>query len=180
MNILTVILVVIGSLILILLIVAATAKNEYTIHREIIINRPVQEVFRYVKYLKNADQYNKWVMMDTNLRKDYKGTDGIVGFVYYWDSDNKQVGKGEQEITKIKEGERVEYEIRFKKPFEGTSYASIITQPSGNNQTKVTWVFNGVRNYAMKIFHILFNLKKVLGKDLQTSLVNLKNVLEKQ
>jgi uncharacterized protein YndB with AHSA1/START domain len=179
MNILLIILVVIVVIIAIILIAAAFTSKEYVIEREITINKPNQEVFNYIKFLKNADQYNKWVMTDPNLKKDFKGTDGTVGFTYYWDSANKNVGKGEQEITKIIEGERVDYEIRFIKPFEGTSVAYITTQTVSQNQTKVTWVFKGMRNYPMKIVQMLFNLKKVLGKDLQTSLFNLKNVLEK-
>ena len=39
-------------------------------------------------------------MMDRNVKKSFKGTDGTVGFVAAWDSDNKKVGKGEQEVKK--------------------------------------------------------------------------------
>ena len=175
MNVLIIILLIIA----IPLTLAALLTNDYSIERETTINRPGQTVFDYIKYLKNAGTYNKWVMMDPNLRKDFKGTDGAPGFVYYWDSDNKNVGKGEQEIKAIREGKRIDYEIRFLKPFVNTSYAHITTVQVQPNQTKVTWVFNGKRNYPMKIFHLLFNLKKMLGNDLQTSLGNLKTVLEK-
>src|SRR5215831_17342906 len=140
-----IILLVIVAIIVIILLAAASTSKDYVIERNIIINRPKQEVFDYVKYLKNSVNYNKWVMVDPNLRKDYKGIDGTIGFIYYWDSDNKQVGKGEQEITKIDEGERIDYEIRFIKPFEGISVAYITTEAVSPNQTKVTWVFKGVR-----------------------------------
>lgn len=179
MSTLLIILFVLAAVILILLIIAASTSNEYTIERTIIINKPKQTVFDYVKYLKNANHYNKWVMADPNLGKTYTGIDGVTGFISAWDSDMKQVGKGEQEIIDVKEGERVDYEIRFEKPFRGTSFAHISTEAVSDNQTKVKWVFNGIRNFTMKIFHLLFNLKKVLGKDLAASLLNLKTVLEK-
>jgi hypothetical protein len=102
-----------------------------------------------------------------------------VGFIYKWNSDMKSVGQGEQEMIGITEGQRIDYEIRFIKPFEGVSGASLTTVAAGDNATDVTWAFNGKRTFGMKIFHLLFNLKKVLAKDLQTSLQNLKNVLEK-
>jgi len=38
------------------------------------------------------------------LRSCYTGNDGTVGFVLAWDSTNKSVGKGEQEITNVEEG----------------------------------------------------------------------------
>jgi hypothetical protein len=173
------ILVIILVIIAIPLIMASLLSEDYFIERDIVINRPKQEVFDYVKHLENAGAYNKWVMTDPNLRKTFSGIDGTPGFICAWDSDNKNVGKGEQEIKAVREGQQIDYELRFIKPFEGVSYAHIVTEPAQGNQTRVKWVFNGKRNYAMRIFHLLFNLKKVLGKDLQTSLINLKGVLEK-
>ena len=80
MNTLLVILVVVAILIALLLIVALFSKKEYTLEREITINKPKQEVFDYVKLLKNQDHYSKWVMMDPNMKKDFKGTDGNSWF----------------------------------------------------------------------------------------------------
>ncbi|MFI5153822.1 MAG: SRPBCC family protein [Chitinophagales bacterium] len=114
------------------------------------------------------------------MKKGFIGTDGTAGFVYSWDSTNKNVGAGEQEITGITEGERVNYGIRFIRPFRGVSNAWIAMEAMSTNQTKVDWVFKGVRNYPMKLLHGVLNLKKVLGKDLQTSLDNLKEIMEKQ
>lgn len=93
MNILLKILIGIGALIVLLLIVAIFVKNEYSVQREIVINRSKQEVFDYIKYLKNQDQYNKWVMMDPEMKKTFRGTDGKIGFVYAWDG-NDIAGKG--------------------------------------------------------------------------------------
>ncbi len=66
-------------------------------------------------------------MMDPNLKKDFRGTDGTVVFVFAWHG-NKQAGEGEQEIKSIREGERLDLEIRFVRPFEGLDLP-ITTQP---------------------------------------------------
>jgi len=174
MNALIVILIIIA----VPLILAFFLSNEYVIERDIVINRPKPDVFRYVSLIKNSEHFNKWVMTDPGMKKDYQGTDGKVGFIYRWDSENKQVGKGEQEIIKLTEGERIDYELRFIKPFSGTSFASIETASVSPAQTKVTWIFKGVRTYPMKLMHMLLNLKKILGRDLATSLANLKAQLE--
>src|SRR6478752_388083 len=100
------------------LVIALFVKNEYDVERAVTINKPKEEVFNYVKYLKNQDNYSKWVMIDPNMKKDFKGTDGTAGFIYAWDGNSK-AGKGEQEIKNIKEGERVDVEVRFIKPFAG-------------------------------------------------------------
>lgn len=159
---------------------AAFIDKHFTIEEQVVINKPLQEVFNYLKLLRHSDQYNKWVMTDPNLSKEFSGTDGTPGFIYRWNSQMKQVGQGEQEIKEIIEGKRIDYEIRFIKPFTGTSFSSLITHATGNGQTQVTWTFSGERNFIMCLFHLLLNLSKALGRDLQTSLQNMKTVLEKQ
>jgi hypothetical protein len=174
-----IIVIFVAIIIAIPLIAAFLLTKEYTIQREIIIDKPKQDVFNFVKFVKNSDQYNKWVMTDPNVRKSYQGVDGTIGFVYAWDSDNKDVGKGEQEITSVREGETINYDLRFVKPFEGKATSAMTVEFLSASQTKVKWMFGGERNYPMRIMHFLLNLKKMLGNDLTTSLVNLKSVLEK-
>ncbi len=89
MNILIKILIVIGALVALLLIAALFIKKEYNIVREITITKPKTEVFSYIKHLKNQDNYSKWVRMDPNMKKDFRGTDGTVGFIYAWDGNKK-------------------------------------------------------------------------------------------
>lgn len=179
MNILLIVLAVIAIVLVFVFIAAAFTANVYTIECEIIINRPRQFVFDYVRLLDNQAHYNKWVMIDPNAKKICKGTDGTVGFVSAWDSMNKNAGKGEQEIKNISNGERIDLEIRFEKPIKVTSTSYMSTTALSENQTKVKWGFSGERNYMMKVLHLVLNLKKMLSKDIETSLVNLKKVLEK-
>src|SRR5687767_6815253 len=94
------------GLVAILLIVALFVKKDYAVEREITINKPKQEVFAYIKYLKNQDNFSKWGSMDPAMQKSYTGTDGAVGAVSAW-KGNSDVGEGEQEIKKITEGERI-------------------------------------------------------------------------
>jgi uncharacterized membrane protein len=118
MTIVIVILGIIGVLVLILLIAAALSPEEYVIETSIAIDRPVEVVFDYIKYLKNQANYNKWVMMDPNVKKEFKGVDGTAGFFYAWESNNKQLGKGEQVINAIVDGQRVDYDLHFIQPFK--------------------------------------------------------------
>ena len=174
-----IIVLVIVIIIAIPLVAALFTAKAFTIEQEVNISKPLPEVFSYLSLLKNTNYWSKWVMTDPNMIKAYKGTDGTVGAIYAWDSENKQVGKGEQEITKMAEGSRIDYEVRFIKPFEGTSTAWITTDAPAGNQTRVKWFFHGNANYMMRIMHLVLNLKKVLAKDMATSLTNLKTLLEK-
>ena len=179
MRILKIILIVILILIAIPLLTALFVKKDYAVEREITINKPKQEVFDYIKYLKNQDHYSKWAMMDTDMKKTYRGTDGTVGFVSAWESNKKDVGAGEQEIKKITEGERLDFELRFIKPFEATEAAYMVTEPVSENQTKVKWGFSGHMNYPMNLTMLFMDFDKMIGDDLATGLEKLKTVLEK-
>ncbi len=171
------ILVIIGIIILALLVVALFVDRDYTIERQIVINKPKSEVYDYIKYLKNQNEYSKWASMDPNMKKEFTGTDATVGFISSWEG-NKDVGKGEQEIKKIKDGERIDFEIRFKKPWESVAQSYMITEAISETQTKVKWAFSGHMPYPFNLMRIL-GMEKMVGNDLQTGLNNLKALREK-
>jgi hypothetical protein len=173
---------VILTIIIVVLITAIFTKKDYALVRQTTIDKPNTEVFGYVKLLKNSDQFNKWTMADPKMKKTFTGTDGTAGFVYAWDSE--EAGKGEQEITKIAAGDstipgRIDYEIRFIKPFEGKADTHIATVPLSPTQTKVEWAFASTMAYPMNIMLLFIDMEDFLGKDLDISLLNLKNQLEK-
>ena len=178
MKILKRILIVLGIIIAIPLIAALFVKKEYTVERDITIHKPKKEVFDYVKYLENQNNYSKWAMMDPDMEKTYRGTDGTEGFVSAWNSSKEDVGSGEQEIKKITEGERIDFELRFFKPFESVSPAYMTTEAISENETKVTWGFEGHMNYPMNLMMVFMDFEKMIGDDLQTGLSNLKEILE--
>ncbi len=95
MNILLSILLFIIVLIGFLLFLALVVKNEYSIQRDIIIHKPISEVFDFVKMVKSQEKYSKWVMADPHVKLNYRGIDGTEGFVSAWEG-NKQAGKGNQ------------------------------------------------------------------------------------
>lgn len=171
-----IILSIVSIILFIVFVVPLFVRKDYSFSREITINKPVKDVFEYVKYLRNQEQYSKWVMTDPDMKKLLKGTDGSVGFIYGWDGNSK-AGEGQQEIKGITENQKVDIEIRFVRPFKGVAYTPISTIPVSENQTTVNWGMQGTQKYPMNLMN-LFN-ESLLGKDLEASLSNLKNILEK-
>ncbi|NOT76272.1 MAG: SRPBCC family protein [Cyclobacteriaceae bacterium] len=169
---------VIAIIIGLFLLIALFIRKEYAIEKDIIISRPLSDVFAYVRLIKNQDQYNKWWQLDMNSKREYTGTDGQVGFIAAWNSTNNQAGEGAQEITSIKEGESIDCEIRFVRPFAGVSQTTMTTTPLDAQHTKVKWTFNGSSKYPMNAMFAMLKLDQVLGKDLALSLENLKKKLE--
>ena len=64
MKILIILIIVIVTIIVAVLIAALFSKKAYNIKKEIIINKPVQDVFDYLKIITNQEKFSKWVMSD--------------------------------------------------------------------------------------------------------------------
>jgi hypothetical protein len=176
MNMLSIILIVVAAIIALPFILALFVKKEYRIEEQVIINKPTSEVFSYVKLIKNQEHYSKWVMTDPNMKKTLTGTDGTIGFIYAWESEDKGVGQGAQEITSLIDNQKINTEIRFIKPFEGTGYVTMLTDSTGSAETRVTWIMEGKSKYPMNITNLFMG--KMLHNDMQLSLQNLKKNLE--
>lgn len=179
MRIIKGILVIILLLIVLILIIALFVKKDFASEKEVVINKPKAEVFNYIKQLKNQEYYSVWAKMDPGMKKEYKGTDGTEGFMYSWEGNSK-VGKGEQTIKKITDGQRVDFELHFIKPFESISPAYMTTEDISPTQTKVKWGMSGKMKYPFNIMGLFMNMGEMVGKDFQTGLDNLKVILEKQ
>lgn len=179
-KILIVIVGTIAALLALILIIALFLPQEYSAEKEIIINRSKIEVFNYVKYLKNQDYYSVWANMDPKMKKSYLGIDAQPGFVSRWESNNEKVGVGEQEIIKITEGERIDYELRFFEPFEAKEPAYMITETVSDNQTKVKWGFMGKFAYPTNFMFIFMDMEQMIGNDLEKGLKTLKGILESE
>jgi hypothetical protein len=180
MKILKRIVFVLLAIIGLVLVTAAFVKKEMHAEREIVINKPKSEVFNYVKYLKHQNDYSKWGTMDPNMKKEFRGTDATVGFVSAWESDRDDVGKGEQEIKSIKDGERIDYELRFIEPMESKAAAYMIVEDAPGGQAKVKWGFNGRMDYPFNIMRLFMDVDKMIGDDFSTGLEKLKARVENQ
>jgi len=179
MKILKILGIIVLVLIVVPLIVALFVPKEYGVTRTVVINRPLDEVYDFAKYLKNQNQYGKWNLIDPAMEHYYEGEDGTVGFVSGWKSENPQVGHGEQEITGIEEGQRINYELRFLEPFQSTDKAFMTFAEVGPDQTEVGWGFDGKMAYPMNLMIPMMGMEEMLGDDFQTGLENLKQILEK-
>ena len=165
------------GIIAIFILAASLMPKDYAVEREIIIDKPKAEVFAYLKPLKNQDNWSVWMAKDPNVKKTFKGTDEMVGFTSRWDG-NEEVGSGEQEIKKIVEGERIDTELRFIKPFESINDAYMITETVGPEQTRVKWGFTGAMPIPMNVFLPFMGMEDSVGKDFSDGLKNLKKILE--
>ena len=110
------------------------------------------------------------------MEKDFRGTDGEVGSVSYWNG-NKDVGEGEQEILALHPPHRIDTQLRFLKPWKATNDAYFKIDPKGEGSI-VSWGFSGSSSFPMNIFMMFMNLDKSVGGDFEKGLSNFKKYIE--
>lgn len=178
MKALKIVLLVVVSLVALVFIIPIFVNGNYAVEKQVQINQPKDVVFDYVKMLKNQDEFSMWAKMDPEMEKTFTGTDGTVGFISAWNSDSADVGRGEQEIMKIDEGNRIDFELRFFEPWESTDQAYMSTESVNDSVTIAKWGFTGALTYPMKGMLLFMDMEEMLGAQLQEGLDNLKEILE--
>ncbi len=171
------ILIALAGVLGVIVVVGLLLPKDFLVEREIVIRQPKSVVFEQVKFLKNQNTWSPWGKLDPNMKLDYKGTDGTVGFISSW-AGNKDVGVGEQEIKNIVEGERVDMELRFTEPMQDTAQVYFTTEAVSENETKVRWVMEGVKPFPLNLFCLAMNMEGMIGKDFEKGLASLKAKLE--
>nr|WP_315158805.1 SRPBCC family protein [uncultured Flavobacterium sp.] len=163
------------GLICLSLIVAMIVPKDFTVSVSTTINKPQEVVFDYVKMIKNQEKYSVWVMKDPNLKINYTGIDGTIGFKSSWESPDDNVGS--QQITKITD-DRIDVDLHFEKPMKGDNKAATIAEAFSDNQTKITSEFYVHSDYPVNLMSFVF--KSFIKKDQEQNLANVKKILESQ
>jgi len=167
----------IAALVAVLLVIGLISSKDYNIHRDTVINAPVETVFKNVSTYENFKTWSPWQKLDSNMTSTIEGTDGTVGAKYSW-KGNDNVGEGSMTITKLEENKSIEHLLSFIKPFESscTTYMNLEAADGG---TKVTWGMKGESGFVERIFMTLMGgMDKAVGKDYEKGLTQLKTVCE--
>ncbi|MGB3453902.1 MAG: SRPBCC family protein [Moheibacter sp.] len=167
------ILIILLIIIAIPLIVALFVPRESSSEGQIIINKPKQEVFDYIRFVKNQDHFGVWQLSDPGMKTTSEGEDGTVGFKYSWDSE--KLGKGAQQITKIEEGKSMESDMFFYDFDDTPSKAYFRLEEQSPDRTLVKWGVSWTTPYPWNLMSLFYNMDKDFNKGLE----NLKEILEK-
>ncbi len=174
------VLILIISLICLVLIIALFVKKDFHVSRSVEISATNDEVFEYLRFMGNHSEFSVWEKMDPNVKQSINGEDGKVGAIYTWDSKMEDLGAGEQEIIKIEDGKRIDYELRFKRPWEVTSNAYFAQEELGAEKIKVSWGITGSTSYPWNFLSLFMDMDAEMGPDLKKGLDDLKKILESE
>ena len=111
------------------------------------------------------------------MKRTYSGADSGKGAVYAWDG-NKNVGSGRMEILDASSPSKIVIKLDFLKPFEAHNTAEFTMLPQGD-ATNLTWVMHGPAVFMSKVMQVFMNMDRMIGKDFEIGLSNLKKLTEK-
>ena len=169
------ILLTLGGIILFLVLIAFFLPPTYHVERSTEINQPVEIVFDQVVDLNNYMQWNPWTEKDPNVKNKITGEPTVRGMKWSW--DGKKTGKGNLTLVEIKRNEFIRNRLVFEYPNQMEADDLWIFEEI-NGKTIVRWVNSGDLNFPIGRWFGLF-MDKMMGKDFEKGLENLKNKCEK-
>jgi uncharacterized protein YndB with AHSA1/START domain len=168
--------IVIVVLIAAVLILAATGPDTFRVQRAASIKAPPERIFSLINDFHRWDAWSPWEKKDPAMKRTFGAATSGKGAVYAWDG-NKDVGQGRMEIADSLPPYRVAIKLDFVKPFEAHNLVEFTLQPNGD-ATDVTWTMQGDTPYFAKIIHLFIDMDRMVGKDFESGLANLKAAAE--
>ncbi|HXF10925.1 MAG TPA: SRPBCC family protein [Desulfuromonadaceae bacterium] len=171
------VLVAVGIILVFLVIFIAGRPEEFKVTRTATIPAPPATVFAQVNDLRAWEAWSPWAKLDPNAKSTYEGPGSGVGSIMRWSGNNK-IGEGAMTIVDSQPDRLVRFKLEFLRPFKATNTAEFVFMPEGPG-TRVTWSMFGCNNLGSKIFGLLMDCEKIVGKDFDKGLAGLKSVVVK-
>jgi uncharacterized protein YndB with AHSA1/START domain len=171
--------------IVVVLALAATKPDAFSVQRATNIKAPPEKIFALINDLHGWAAWSPYEKKDPAMKRTFSGAPSGKGAIYEWDGD-KNVGKGRMEITDTSPPSTIVIKLDFISPFEGHNVAEFTMDPkvdpkggATSADTNVSWAMRGPAPFVSKVMQVFVNLDRMIGKDFEEGLGNLKALAEK-
>jgi hypothetical protein len=158
------------------LLYAATKPDTFHVQRSITIQAPSERIFAVLNDFHQSASWSPYEKKDPAMKRAFSGPESGKGAVYQFEG-NKEVGKGRLTITGTTPSSKVVMALDMEEPFEGHNIVEYTLAAKGGS-TDVTWAIHGPQPYIGKVFSLFIDCDKMIGKDFEVGLANLKAVTE--
>lgn len=172
-------LVAMASLIGIVLVIALFVDGSFDVKRSESIPANRSVTFSFFKNLEHQEEFNVWLSYDPSVRIWYEGEPGEVGYKMCWASNDKRVGKGEQQIVEIQENESIAYKVQLFEPEEIEGQLLVTTEEDGIDRTKVSWHLTGEIPYPWNLSLLFNDVEEEIGHGFEKGLKNIRPLIVK-
>jgi uncharacterized protein YndB with AHSA1/START domain len=176
-EIIAIVAVVLALAIAAVLILAARKPDTFRVQRATTVKAPPDKIFPLINDFHQWGAWSPYETRDPAMKRSYSGAERGKGAVYGWEG-NKNVGSGRMEILDTQAPSKIVIKLDFFAPFEGHNTAEFTMLPQGDG-TNVTWSMHGPSPFIGKIMHVFINMDRMVGKDFEAGLANLKRLTEK-
>ena len=168
-------------LLIILAVVAALAyasakPDDFRVQRVTSIDAAPDNIFPLLDDFRRWPEWSPWEGKDPAMKRTYVGAPAGQGAAYAW-RGNRAVGAGRMEIIETSPPLRLLIDLHFLKPFQARHQAEFHLAPAGAG-TRVTWAMHGRANPVMKTMALFMDMDRMIGRDFETGLANLKRISE--
>jgi uncharacterized protein YndB with AHSA1/START domain len=165
----------------IVLILAANKPDTFSVRRAAVVKAPPEKIFPLISDFHQWATWSPWENKDPAMNRTYTGSERGKGAVYAWEG-NKNVGSGRMEILDASLPSNIVIKLDFLKPFEAHNTAEFTMLPQGDAAgptTSINWVMHGPAPFMSKVMQVFMNMDRMIGKDFEIGLANLKRLAEK-
>jgi uncharacterized protein YndB with AHSA1/START domain len=156
---------------------ALTQPDSFSVTRTATIKASPEKIIGYVNDFHQWPVWSPWEKLDPNMKRTFEGAPSGQGAVYAW-IGNDEVGQGRMEITENTPPSKVAIKLDFIKPFQSSNVTTFTLQPQGDG-TLVTWTMSGPSQFITKLMSVFVSMDKMIGKDFEKGLSQLKAAAEK-
>jgi uncharacterized protein YndB with AHSA1/START domain len=169
--------VVLAIAIAVVLILAAAKPDTFSVQRGATMKAPPEKIFALINDFHQWGKWSPWENRDPAMTRSFSGAESGQGAVYAWEG-NKNVGSGRMEILDAATPSKIIIKLDFLKPFEAHNMAEFTMLPQGD-ATSVNWVMHGPAPFLSKMMQVFMNMDRMIGKDFEAGLANLKGLAER-
>lgn len=159
------------------LLVASMRPDDLRVSRSISISAPAALPFAQINDVRKWQEMSPYVKYDPAAKTTFAGPEAGVGASFAW-AGNAKVGEGRMTIVESRPNELVRFKLEFFKPWACTNAAEFSFRPTASG-TEVTWTMSGKNKLVSKAMGLVMNMDKMIGRDFEAGLQNLKSLAEK-
>src|SRR5260370_15855211 len=159
-EVIAIVAVVLAIAIAVILILAATKPDTFSVRRASTVKAPPEKIFLLINDFHQWGGWSPYETKDPAMKRTYSGAANGQGAVYAWDG-NKNVGSGRMEILDASAPSKIQIKLDFFSPFEGHNTAEFTMLPQGD-ATNVTWLMGGPGPFIGKIMRVVLNMDRTV------------------
>ena len=158
-----------------ILALAASRDADFAIERRETVAAPPAAIFPLIDTLARWQGWSPWQKMEPAQSLSYSGPPAGVGAALAW--AGKKTGRGRMEIVESIPHDRIGLRLNFEAPMKAENHALFILTPEGAG-TRVIWRMSGRHGFAGKLFTLFMNMDRMVGRDFERGLADLKRIAE--